>query len=104
MDHVSENAAMRWSSILMVENFESVKELIISAHMAMYNERPPNDGHRKNILNPWHTHVGLGFSLEPISVGDIAPNAIPSTPLRKRIFRSLSGVEGCYLVPTEIGT
>lgn len=31
--------------------------------MAMYNERPPYDGHRKNILNRWHTHVGLGFSM-----------------------------------------
>jgi hypothetical protein len=27
-----------------------------------FNEKPPNDGHRQNIINPMHTHVGLGLS------------------------------------------
>lgn len=29
---------------------------------AYYNERPPDDGHRRNILNPNHTHVGIGLA------------------------------------------
>jgi uncharacterized protein YkwD len=28
-----------------------------------FDELPPNDGHRKNILEPRHTHVGLGLVL-----------------------------------------
>jgi uncharacterized protein YkwD len=27
-----------------------------------FHETPPNDGHRKNILKPWHTKVGLGIA------------------------------------------
>jgi uncharacterized protein YkwD len=27
-----------------------------------FNEVPPNDGHRKNILKPWHTKVGIGIA------------------------------------------
>ena len=63
LHHVSENAAMQWRSIPLKKNFNNILKLIISAHTAMYNETPPDDGHRKNIINPWHTHVGLGFSL-----------------------------------------
>ncbi|MFO0659376.1 MAG: CAP domain-containing protein [Polyangiaceae bacterium] len=29
---------------------------------AFINETPPNDGHRKNILNPMHNRVGLAFT------------------------------------------
>jgi uncharacterized protein YkwD len=34
-------------------------EKVQAAFMA---EKPPADGHRKNILRPWHTHVGVGLS------------------------------------------
>jgi uncharacterized protein YkwD len=27
-----------------------------------FHEVPPNDGHRKNILKPWHTRVGIGIA------------------------------------------
>ena len=27
-----------------------------------FNEKPPNDGHRVNIINPFHTAVGIGLS------------------------------------------
>jgi len=33
------------------------------AHTAFMNEVPPNDGHRKNCIDPVHTHVGLGLAL-----------------------------------------
>jgi len=29
---------------------------------AFVNETPPHDGHRRNILRPWHTHVGVGLA------------------------------------------
>ncbi len=63
VDHVAENASMVWSSAAMTKNFSEVLKFIKESHMRMYNETPPNDGHRKNILDPWHTHVGLGFSM-----------------------------------------
>ncbi|MBX9952883.1 MAG: CAP domain-containing protein [Candidatus Obscuribacterales bacterium] len=28
-----------------------------------FNEKPPNDGHRRNILDPDHTKVGIGLSV-----------------------------------------
>jgi hypothetical protein len=27
-----------------------------------FHEQPPNDGHRRNILKPWHTKVGIGVA------------------------------------------
>ena len=32
-------------------------------HQSMVAEVPPNDGHRKTILNPYHTHIGFGIAL-----------------------------------------
>ncbi|HDP80369.1 MAG TPA: CAP domain-containing protein [Spirochaetes bacterium] len=63
VDHVTENASMVWSSAPLTKNYEAVKNYMLQMHTRMYNETPPNDGHRKNILDPWHTHVGLGFSM-----------------------------------------
>lgn len=57
------------------ETLSLPKEQLFSKHdlseleSAMYNERPPGDGHRKNILNPDHTGVGIGLALG-ISVGE----------------------------------
>lgn len=35
---------------------------IIRLHLAMQGENPPNDGHRRTILKPHHTHVGFGIA------------------------------------------
>ena len=35
---------------------------LTSLHKSMHDEVPPNDGHRKTILNPRHTHVGFGYA------------------------------------------
>ncbi len=32
-------------------------------HQSMLDEVPPEDGHRKTILDPFHTHVGFGIAL-----------------------------------------
>jgi uncharacterized protein YkwD len=37
-------------------------------HLSMLDELPPNDGHRKTILDPYHTHVGFGIALHQRSV------------------------------------
>ena len=35
-------------------------------HVRLYNEQPPYDGHRKTILAPQYTHVGLGLAVEKL--------------------------------------
>jgi hypothetical protein len=34
---------------------------------AFINEKPPHDGHRRNILTPWHNRVGIGLA-QPIGI------------------------------------
>ncbi len=35
-------------------------------HVRLYQEKPPQDGHRKTILAPQHTHVGFGIALQDL--------------------------------------
>src|SRR5436190_11061770 len=37
-------------------------------HESMLDEVPPHDGHRKTILDPYHTHVGFGIALNSRSL------------------------------------
>ena len=37
-------------------------------HDSMLHETPPDDGHRKTILFPFHTHVGFGIALNSRSL------------------------------------
>lgn len=39
------------------------KDELEDAQRAFMDEVPPNDGHRKNILDPYHTGVGIGVSV-----------------------------------------
>lgn len=41
---------------------EEIPSEIIGLHKTMYDEHPPNDGHRKTILAPQNTHVGFGIA------------------------------------------
>lgn len=43
---------------------EDISRDLILMHRSMYEERPPNDGHRKTMLAPQHTHVGFGVGAE----------------------------------------
>jgi uncharacterized protein YkwD len=36
----------------------------VDMHVSMIQEVPPNDGHRRTILDPRHTHVGFGLAYE----------------------------------------
>ncbi len=40
----------------------SVIEDFLDMHRDMMAELPPNDGHRRAIVNPFHTHVGFGLA------------------------------------------
>jgi hypothetical protein len=42
---------------------ETAFQLALSAHRAMMKERPPEDGHRRAILDPEATHVGVGWAM-----------------------------------------
>ena len=41
---------------------EEIAPDIIGLHKTMYDESPPNDGHRQTILGAQHTHVGFGIA------------------------------------------
>ncbi len=42
---------------------DSAKALAIAGHEDMMRETPPNDGHRRTILDPEVTHVGVGYAM-----------------------------------------
>lgn len=60
-DHVSENAGAMWSSGTLDPSmlFEYMKQI----HAGFMAEPLGADGHKKNIINQVHTHVGLGVAL-----------------------------------------
>lgn len=41
---------------------EPVAELLVDSHARMMAETPPDDGHRRTILDPTWTHVGIGVA------------------------------------------
>lgn len=42
---------------------EGVLSLALQSHAEMLAEQPPNDGHRRTILDPAATHVGVGYAV-----------------------------------------
>ena len=61
-DGVSENAAA-WSA-----NYDFSERALLDmarkSQQAMMSERPPADGHRRTILDPYATHAGIGLAWE----------------------------------------
>jgi uncharacterized protein YkwD len=58
-----------WENVGSAESIHSfapnsVIQDYLDMHQAMLNEAPPNDGHRRTILNPHHTHVGFGLAFQ----------------------------------------
>lgn len=45
---------------------QDLKQDTAYLHVRLYNEKPPNDGHRQTILAPQHTHVGFGLAVEQL--------------------------------------
>jgi hypothetical protein len=42
------------------------------AESLFFHEKPPNDGHRRNILQPWHRRVGIGVA-QPVATATEIP-------------------------------
>ena len=61
-DGVSENAAA-WSANYRF-NDRALYEMARRSQQAMMSERAPHDGHRRTILDPYATHVGIGLAWE----------------------------------------
>ncbi|HVT03906.1 MAG TPA: CAP domain-containing protein [Thermoanaerobaculia bacterium] len=59
-DGVSENAAA-WSANYSFPE-SSIPDLISKSEEVMLQEKPPHDGHRRTILDPAATHVGIGLA------------------------------------------
>jgi hypothetical protein len=61
-DAISENAAA-WSASYAF-NDRALYEMSRRSEDAMMAEMPPNDGHKRTILDPNATHVGIGMAWE----------------------------------------
>jgi uncharacterized protein YkwD len=42
---------------------DPAESLALEGHVSMLSEKPPYDGHRRTILDPDATHVGVGYAL-----------------------------------------
>lgn len=60
LDGITENTAA-WSKDTPYTEAE-IERLVAESMRAMLAEAPPHDGHRRAILDPHATHVGLGFA------------------------------------------
>lgn len=87
---------------------------LTTLHKSMHDEVPPDDGHRKTILNPVHTHVGFGYAdygfcvrlceLYVARYVAIDPYAVTASPRDKIVLRgrlleptySLEGIDVFY--------
>jgi uncharacterized protein YkwD len=58
----AENVAS-WSTTAKTFS-DTPRTLALSAHRSMIGETPPDDGHRRTILDPEATHVGVGWAME----------------------------------------
>lgn len=61
-DGVSENTAA-WSATYTFSE-RALYEMVRRSQDAMMAEEPPHDGHRRTILDPHATHVGIGLAWE----------------------------------------
>lgn len=61
-DYNQQNTAGRWGYPYNTIDRNRIISWCLESHQRMVNEVPPNDGHRQNILDPHHTHVGIGLA------------------------------------------
>ena len=108
-DFVQENSACLFDTIERgldpAPRFDAAK--LAALHEMFMAEVPPNDGHRRNILNPSHNRVGIGLA-QPLEVaqpcltqefvddyGEYAPLPRSATPTLR--------VEGSVAAPLTFG-
>ncbi len=58
-ESTSENVHAVWTT-----HFREDKlwDYLLEGHQGFMAEQPPNDGHRRSVLDPRHTHVGVGVA------------------------------------------
>lgn len=62
--HVSENAHASWGNEKVNTSYENIIAKMNHGHSRFMAERRPNDGHKQTVLDPYHTHVGVGYGVE----------------------------------------
>lgn len=60
-DATAENVAAYWCSGCAF-NLQKLRSEALNSHQSFMDEEPPLDGHRKSILDPAHTHAGIGLA------------------------------------------
>lgn len=91
------------------ENPEFEIEELERVHAAFMDEVPPFDGHRKNILTPWHTHFGVGLAkAQDLKVVCMAQELVDRygafEPLpRTAKVGDVIRVQGELIAPAEVG-
>jgi uncharacterized protein YkwD len=96
VDHHSQNATAYSASSGRVDDPLSV---MLHMHEEMMAEQPPHDGHRRLILDPAQTHVGIGLA---VAGGELRMTQeftravfewieIPAEPLRAGAWASFAG-------------
>ena len=61
VDQTSENISSMDITHMEVSPQRLRQEMAVR-HQSMLNEKPPKDSHRRSILDPRHTHVGIGLA------------------------------------------
>ncbi|MBN1232332.1 MAG: CAP domain-containing protein [Candidatus Coatesbacteria bacterium] len=64
LDHISENLHSRVQNVPLLTSLANILYYMRTGHKRFMDEKPPNDGHRKEILNSNHTHAGIGFAIK----------------------------------------
>lgn len=88
-DFVAENVSAFDNTLSF--NPDVLRRDLTYMHMRMYSETPPDDGHRRNILTPEHTHVGFGAALAAGNlrlVENYVTRYVTITPVERRIQRN----------------
>ncbi|MBF0459522.1 MAG: hypothetical protein HQK99_16650 [Nitrospirae bacterium] len=62
--HVAENVCLFKGSTAIAADYNTVSELAAKGHGMFMAEVPPEDGHRRTILEKRHNYVGLGVFLK----------------------------------------
>jgi hypothetical protein len=64
LDHIMENMGWRKRTADFEQSNDKILSLMKDANNRFMGEHAPNDGHKKNCINPLHNYVGIGFHLE----------------------------------------
>lgn len=100
-DHVQENLSR--ATIFSADPFPipteppEVLPYMLGAHQRFLDEKPPLDGHRKSVLDPGHTHVGIGLAVVggEFTMGELFVNRyVRLAPLPATVPRGAAQIEG----------